>query len=143
MPNIASLLKQEIVRLARKELRAETLRLKQSAQQLRGEVVSLKKRIAELERQVARQGKARRTAEPAADAEASSALRFSAKGFARQRERLGLSAADLARLLGVSAQTVYHWEAGKSRPRRSQLGAIAAVRGLGKRAVAARLAAAG
>jgi DNA-binding transcriptional regulator YiaG len=142
MPNIASLLKQEIVRLARKELRAETQRLKQTVQQQRGEVVALKKRIAELERQVARQGKARRVMDAAKDEGERSSLRFSAKGFARQRERLGVSAADFARLLGVSAQTVYHWEAGKSRPRRSQLAAIAAVRGLGKRAVAAKLAAA-
>jgi hypothetical protein len=36
---------------------------------------------------------------------------------------------------------VYHWETGKSRPRAAQLAAIAAVRKLGKREVAARLAA--
>ena len=41
--------------------------------------------------------------------------------------------------LGVSAQSVYHWEQGKSRPRANQVRAIAALRGLGKRQVAARL----
>jgi len=39
----------------------------------------------------------------------------------------------------VSAQSVYHWEAGKSRPRAAQLTAIAAVRKLGKREVLSRL----
>jgi DNA-binding transcriptional regulator YiaG len=42
-------------------------------------------------------------------------------------------------LLGVSAQTVYNWEAGKARPRQQQLAAIAAVRKLGKRDVKAKL----
>jgi DNA-binding transcriptional regulator YiaG len=42
-------------------------------------------------------------------------------------------------LVGVSAQTIYNWEAEKSRPRASQLTAIVAVRGLGKRQAKARL----
>jgi DNA-binding transcriptional regulator YiaG len=43
-------------------------------------------------------------------------------------------------LLGVAAQTVYNWEAGKSRPRQQQLAAIAAVRKTGKRQLKALLA---
>ncbi len=39
----------------------------------------------------------------------------------------------------LAGQSVYHWEAGKTKPRASQLQAIAAVRKLGKRAVMARL----
>jgi DNA-binding transcriptional regulator YiaG len=66
-------------------------------------------------------------------------VRFSAKGLASQRQRLGLAAAEMGLLLGVSAQTVYNWEAGKSRPRQQQLAAIAALRGLGKRQVKVRL----
>ena len=69
------------------------------------------------------------------------ALRFRVAGFANLRKKWGLSAAEMGQLLGVSAQSVYHWESGKSRPRAAQLAAIAAVRGLGKREVAARLAA--
>ena len=66
-------------------------------------------------------------------------VRFSAKGLASQRQRLGLSAAEMGLLLDVSAQTIYNWEAGKSRPRQQQLAAIAALRGLGKRQVKVRL----
>jgi DNA-binding transcriptional regulator YiaG len=44
-------------------------------------------------------------------------------------------------LLGVSAQTVYNWETGKSQPRQQQLASIADVRKLGKRAIQAQLAA--
>jgi DNA-binding transcriptional regulator YiaG len=42
-------------------------------------------------------------------------------------------------LVGVSAQTIYNWEAGKSRPRQQQLAALAAVRGMGKRQIKERL----
>jgi DNA-binding transcriptional regulator YiaG len=69
------------------------------------------------------------------------ALRFRASGLASHRKRLGLSAADFGKLLGVSGQSVYKWETGEVRPRRSQLESIAAVRKLGRREALARLAA--
>lgn len=59
----------------------------------------------------------------------------------RRRKKLGISAADMGKLIGVSGQSVYHWETGKTKPRASQLQAIAAVRKMRKRAVAAKLAA--
>jgi DNA-binding transcriptional regulator YiaG len=68
-------------------------------------------------------------------------LRFRAAGFASLRKKLGLTAAEMAQLLGVSAQSVYHWEIGKSRPRASQLPAISAVRKMGKKEAAERLSA--
>jgi DNA-binding transcriptional regulator YiaG len=35
--------------------------------------------------------------------------------------------------VGVSAQTIYNWEHGKSKPRDEQLGSLFAVRDMGKR----------
>lgn len=85
-------------------------------------------------------GPAPKTQEPkSTPASQSTTLRFSAKGFAIQRQRLGLSASEMASLLGVSGQSVYHWEKGLSRPRDSQLHAISAVRKMGKREAAYRL----
>lgn len=55
------------------------------------------------------------------------------------RERLELSAPEVAGLLQVSVQTVYNWEAGTSRPREPQLSAIGVLRKTGKRELAARL----
>ena len=66
--------------------------------------------------------------------------RFSAKGLQARRSRLDLSAADFGKLLGVSAQSIYNWESEKARPRAEQIAKLAALRGLGKREVAARLA---
>ena len=59
-----------------------------------------------------------------------------------QRARLGLSAREMAQLLCVSQLSVYKWEQGKARPRAKQLAAIASVRKMGKREVAAKLKAA-
>lgn len=139
MPNIASVLKAEISRIARKELRAETESLKKATATYRREIAALKKRIAVLERQVKRGPRAAPKSEDLGGEGKARQLRFSATRLAAQRKRLGLSAADLARLLGVSALSVYNWEGGKTRPQRSQLERIAAVRKLGKREVRQQL----
>lgn len=67
-------------------------------------------------------------------------LRFVDKGLASRRQRLGLSAAELGRMFGVSGQTVYLWESGRARPRPGHMPAIAALRSLGRRQAAAVLA---
>jgi len=72
-------------------------------------------------------------------AEPESALRFRADGFKTLRQKLGLSAEQTGKLLGVSGQSVYAWETKRSSPRRAQLPAIAALRKMGKREAAARL----
>lgn len=148
MPNLTSILKAEITRLARKELKPEVDGLRKALSAIRSDVAALKKRVQELERQVARAGKPRRTASSVApvqvtDAEKGAGLRFRAAGMAANRKRLGLSAADFGKLVGATGQSVYAWEAGKSKPRGQNLAAIAALRGIGKRDVAERLAALG
>lgn len=75
-----------------------------------------------------------------ADAQSPSTLRFSAKGLASQRNRLGLSAEDVGLLVGASGQSIYNWEADKARPRAQHLSALAALRTLGKKEAAAVLA---
>lgn len=146
MSSFANQLKSEIARIARKEVRAETLGLKKANAQYRADIAALKRRLADTERTLARvakgAGKARVKAVDSQEDDASPAqgLRFRVAGFANLRKKLGLSAAEMGKLMGVSAQSVYHWETGKSRPRAAQLAAIAAVRKLGKREVAARLA---
>jgi transcriptional regulator with XRE-family HTH domain len=56
--------------------------------------------------------------------------------------RLGLSAGDFGKLVGVSANSVYAWESGSTIPRREQLAKIAALRAVGKLEAAKRLEAA-
>ena len=141
MPNIATVLKAEITRVARKQVRGETLRLQKASGQYRTDIAALKRRVATLEQQVTRLGRLfnSRKALPAVSDDRATALRFSAKGLAAHRRRLGLSATAIAKLLGVSAQSVYKWEAGKARPRASQFAAIATLRTMTKTDAAARL----
>ena len=150
MANIATVLKSEITRLARKQSRAEVDALKKTSSAQRAEIASLKRRVQELEKAFKTLSKAMRgQAQLATGAEASEPddeeagqgrVRFSAKGMATNRKRLGLSAAEFGLLIGATEQSVYAWERGKTQPRARNLSAIAALRGIGKKEVAARLA---
>ena len=141
MPNIASVLKSEISRVARKEVRGEILGLKKAVGAYRAEIAALKRRTQALEQELRRLSKSRAKAVPVAANEVpSQSLRFSAKGLASQRQRLALSAHDCGLLVGASGQSIYKWEDGRARPRAKHLPAIAALRTLGKKEAAARLA---
>lgn len=141
MPNIASILKSEISRVARKEVRSETLSLKKAIGAYRIEIATLKRRTQTLEQELRRLSKAHAKVAPVeANAQSSHTRRFSAKALASQRQRLGLSADDCGLLVGTSGQSVYNWESGKARPRAKHLPAIAALKTLGKKVAAARLA---
>jgi DNA-binding transcriptional regulator YiaG len=139
MPNIASILKDEIIRLARKELRANTESLKKAVSTYRSEIAALKRRVEQLERQQKQTAKRIPAAKTPEIAESDGQHRWRAAGFAQHRKRLGLTAADMGRLLGVSSLSVYKWEGGQARPRAKYLPAIAALRSMGKREAAKRL----
>ena len=142
MPNIASILKEEISRVARKEVRAETQSLKKATSVYRSEIAALRRRFLALEQTLKRLGKSTaKTDSAAADEEASQSLRFSGKGLASQRQRLGLSAEDCGLLVGASGKSIYRWESGVARPRANHVASIAALRSLGKKAATDRLAA--
>ena len=135
MSNVATALKEEISRIARKEIKRETSALKKHSTSHRSEIAALKRQVQELERQLRRIGRAGKSSQPAAANEdsVSPGARFSAKSMASQRRRLGLSAAECGLLIGASAQSIYNWEEGKARPRAQHLAAIFALRNLGRR----------
>ena len=140
MPNIGSLLKDEIVRLCRKEIRLQVEPIRKNAAAHRHEIASLKRNIVALERQGSALAKRAAKGEKAPKPESTEPpMRFVAKGLVSLRTRLGLSAGDFGTLIGVSGQSVYNWEKGKTTPRREQLALLAAVRGIGKGEAQARL----
>jgi DNA-binding transcriptional regulator YiaG len=139
MPNIAVLLKEEIARLSRKQVRGHVEPVRKASGQHRHDIASLKRQVAKLERQVALLEKKVLDAPAPAQAGNGKQVRFVAKGLRSQRERLGLSAAQYAALVGVSTQSIYNWERNVTRPRSEQVAAIAALRGMGKREALARL----
>ena len=140
MPNIGNVLKEEIVRLSRKESRSQVDPTRKATIRQRREIAALKRDIVQLECQVALLSRRILAAPPvvAADNGGKSA-RFSAKRLRVHRERLGLSADDFGKLLGVSAQSIYNWEQEKARPRAELLAKVAALRGIGKRDARSRL----
>ncbi len=139
MTTFAHQLKTEIARIAKKEARTETQQLKKASAQYRSDIAALKRHIALLEAAVKKLSKNQPKPVLKVEKEPATALRFRAGGFATLRKKLDLSAEQMGKLIGVSAQSVYHWEAEKSRPRASQLPSIAAARKLSKKEAWAKL----
>ena len=140
MPNIAAVLREEIVRLARKEIRRQTNVLRKASVQYRRDIAEMKRRVSDLRRKVSPLEKQVLKSAPSQPAETEAEhVRFTAKGLRSQRKRLGLSAANYGKLIGVTGQTIYSWEGETSRPRKQQVARIASLRHLGRREVYARL----
>jgi DNA-binding transcriptional regulator YiaG len=138
MPNIAGVLKDEIRRLAKKEIKAQVGTTKKAAAQYRRDIAALKRALSQQEREIKLLKKTQ--GQPQVEEEPLESVRFSARSVKSQRSRLGLSAANYGKLVGVSGLTIYNWEHEKARPRNAQLAALVAVRGIGKRKALLKLA---
>jgi len=141
MPNLQSVLTQEIRRLARREARAELDATRKTVSKLRKDVAELKRKNDKLERTVAylQMRESRRLKTEPKKATVPRGTRFSVRSLKAQRNKSGLSQADYAKLVGVSASTIYNWESGATKPSGKQLAALVSIRGLGKRAAKKRL----
>jgi DNA-binding transcriptional regulator YiaG len=141
MSNLAVALKDEIRRLARKEIKAQTGTTARAVAQYRREIAALKRKVRDQEKKIAfLEGQERkRLGESDMVADMNGSVRFSARSVKAQRRRTGLSADDYAKLVGVSSLTIYNWEHGKSRPRKEQLASLASIRGIGKREAQAKV----
>lgn len=134
MPNVVDNLKAEILRLAKKEAKAEIASAKKVTGEYRTEVAKLKRELAKKDRIIERLKKQ----EPI-DVDKLSGVRFSARSVISQRRRLGFTLEQYAHLVGVSPLTIRHWEAGTARPQRAQLMRLVEVRGIGKHEALQRL----
>jgi DNA-binding transcriptional regulator YiaG len=143
MPNLSSILKAEITRLARKELKANTSKLQKTVAAQRSDIAALKRRVAQLEKDQRQAHRSERSgakeAAPPSNGEGAK-VRFSARSLLSQRKRLGLSAADLGLLFGTTGQSVYNWESGRARPSDKHMATLAALRKLGRKQAAEILA---
>jgi DNA-binding transcriptional regulator YiaG len=138
MPNIGTLLKEEISRLCRREIRRQVGPIRKASAGYRREIAALKRQVQDLDRRAKSLAKRK----PGVAVETSSdqrPMRFVAKGLRSMRTRLGLSAPELAQLIGVSGQSIYNWEQKKATPRKEQLAMLAGLRPLGKREARERL----
>jgi DNA-binding transcriptional regulator YiaG len=138
--SFANSLKQEIARVSRKEIKANTDSTRRAVAQFRRDIAELKRVVKTMERRMSALEKEekKRVGKPVAPDLAEGA-RFGGKWVRSHRHKIGLSQADYARLVGVSSLTIYNWESGRTRPRREQLNSWVAVRTLGKRDAERRL----
>jgi DNA-binding transcriptional regulator YiaG len=140
MPNIGAVLKDEISRLCRREVRKQVQPVRKASAGYRHDIAALKRQVQDLQRRNAELAKRAVSAKASSEeASAAPASRFVAKGLRSLRKRLGLSAPELARLMSVSDQSIYNWELKKSTPRKAQLATLATIRAMGKREARARL----
>ncbi|MGA2498804.1 MAG: hypothetical protein ABSH20_13760 [Tepidisphaeraceae bacterium] len=140
MPNLASVLNEQIRRLSRREIKAQTRSTRRLTAHYRRDIAALKRQVAGLLKAVSfleRQEKKRVAGRPVPQEPGD--IRFRADGLRTHRAKLGLSARDYGQLVGVAGLTIYSWESGKSRPRKAQVAKLVAVRGIGKREALKRL----
>ena len=136
MPNLAQSLKQEISRVARKEVRADIAALRKASSAHRSEVAALKRAVKELGSQLR---SAQRTAARNAplqdppDSRRGRRRTFSAERLKAKRLALGLSQAHMAQLLGISSLSQWKWESGQVSPREGKLARYFEVMAMGKR----------
>jgi DNA-binding transcriptional regulator YiaG len=142
MPNIAAVLKEEIRRLAKREIKVSTSPTKGAVAQFRRDIAKLKRLTQSQQKEIAflKAQEHKRLGQPQTRGDGElEGVRFSSRSVKAQRKRLKLSAKDYGKLVGVSGLTIYSWESGKSRPRQKQLAGLVAVRGLGRREALAKL----
>ena len=144
MSDFKQIFSDEIRRLSRKEIKVALEPLTKSLAVQRQTIAELRRQLKALEKMtgfVAPAAPAKAPEVPADDKKV--VRRISGKRIAEMRAKMKLSQAQFAALLNVSLSTIVNWEKDKRAPRPAQKEKIAALRALGKREIAKRLAAAG
>jgi DNA-binding XRE family transcriptional regulator len=137
MPNLAQVLKDEILRLSRKEVRAVTTDLQVQISKLKKIVSAQKKNTLVLEKELAKVKKKlerkNKATTPTEDEVTKS--RVSPASIARLRKKLGLTRSDMASIIDVNPNSIYLWEQGRATPRVATKAKIISLRSMGKRDV--------
>jgi DNA-binding transcriptional regulator YiaG len=133
---IESMIKSEIQRLARREIRSTFLPMKREVRTMRLRLSGLIKGFTTLNR-VAKEQVQRASEEFKLEAspEQIKIARFSPARIRALRIKKGLSQKALGMLVGVSLGTIVLWEKGKITPKAERKGALIALRKLGKREI--------
>ena len=155
MPNLATLLKEEISKIVRKEVQDQVRELQKTVREQRDALARLEKQSGPAKAKAAAKPAAAKptaakptaakptAAEPAAKVRKAPAgtgdkrkqIRISPNTIKKHRRRLKLSQAELGELLNVSTNTVLRWEAGTSKPRSKHLPGLSQLRSMGLREV--------
>ena len=138
MSNLLSVLKSEIVRVSRKEIRTVIKPLQTSNTSLKKTIIELKKRIALLESQNKQlQPETGSQGTPQVATDNAETLRINSKTIRSLRTKLNLSQGAFGKLLGVSSNAVYAMEHkdGRLNLRSATLSNLLALKSMGKREI--------
>jgi DNA-binding transcriptional regulator YiaG len=137
MGKMETLLKDEIRRLAKRQVNAATKPLRKQVRELKGKVRELERTVDELDREAERRRRARleESVRLEASDEEVEAARINARWVKNLRSRLNISQAELARILDLSVSAVRTWEYGVSLPQGENREKLVALRKLGRRDV--------
>ena len=136
MAKIEGVIKAEIMRLAKREVRAVFRPLKREVWQMSTKLSGLSKGIASLNR-MAKELHLEEKAKPKLEATAEEVKisRLTPERISRLRKKLGISQRELGILTGATIGAVLSWEKGKFRPKGEKKAALVALRKLKKREV--------
>ena len=136
MPKIESVLRSEIIRMAKREVRSMFLPLKRNAWQMKTKLSGLTKMLAPIDR-VVKEKMHREETRPKLEAslEEVKASRLTPDRIRGLRRKLGISQRELAILTGASLGAILSWEKGKFKPKPEKKTTLVALRKLGKREV--------
>jgi len=136
MGKLEGIIRDEIIRLARREMRKSFVPLRKEVRSMRGKVSQLRKSVLILERFKSQQEKQMgRKGVPETTPEEIKKARFSPRLIRSLRKKLGISQKELAALIGVSVGAVHQWEVGKFQPKTAMKGRLAALRKLTRKDV--------
>jgi len=137
MGKIGSIIKSEIERLAKREMRKVSVPLGRDIRSLKNMILQLRKSVLSLERFTAQKQKelSNREIRLEAPPEEIKQSRFSPRLLQSLRKRLGITQKELAILAGVSLGAAHLWETGKFRPKDNKMGVLLALRKLNRREV--------
>ena len=137
MAKFETIIKSEIVRLAKREVRKLAVPLGRDVRVLKSVVSQLRKSVLTLQRIAASQQKelekGKKPLEAAPDEVKIS--RFSPRLIRSLRSHLGITQKDLATLTDVTVGAVHQWESGQFKPSMKKKAAMVALRKLGRREV--------
>ena len=138
MPNLNQILKEEIVRIAKREINKQVKPLKGQLVEMRKTDREQRRRIEKLEKELAGKADKERVIAPRIVSEDDD-VRVHRGSVRKHRERLRISQREMALLLDVSALTVSNWETERTSPSGKNKLAFAGLRKMGVREVWDRL----
>jgi DNA-binding transcriptional regulator YiaG len=137
MGKLEGIIKSEIVRLAKREIRASSVPLGRDVRSLKSMVSKLRKTVVILERFAAQQESKLKKEKTLVEAtpEEVKISRFSPRLIRSLRKHLGITQRELAILTGVTVGAIHQWEGGIFMPRAQKKGLLVALRKLTRREV--------